>query len=206
MLNPQGRFACVALTRAEKVKWIIRRGAEVLWHSTSEPRQFASIEIPSAGLAPGTYQLEAVTETEARSVLVTLGKGTREERDVTPISFNANLAPARRYAFVGHQWLLRGNVAEARKSLAASLAEGATLDAQIELARVDVVGGRLDEARDRLRRVLAVRPDEFQALSVLAYIETRFQDYTVAAELYRRAIAVEESPALRMALSKLPNQ
>jgi len=39
--------------------------------------------------------------------------------------------------------------------------------------------------------------------SVFAYIETRFRDYAVAAELYR-ALAVQESPVVRAALAKLP--
>jgi Tfp pilus assembly protein PilF len=76
----------------------------------------------------------------------------------------------------------------------------------VELARVDVMAGRLDDARDRVRRVLASQPNDFQALSVLAYIETKFQDYLVAAELYRRALAVQDSPALRVALAKLPKE
>ena len=49
-------------------------------------------------------------------------------------------------------------------------------------------------------------PDSFEALSVFAYIETQFQDYPVAAELYRRALAVQDSAALRSALSNLPGQ
>ena len=99
---------------------------------------------------------------------------------------------------------MRGNLDEARKHLEASLSQGATTDAQVELARVDALAGRLDEARDRVRRVLADRPNDFQGLAVLAYIETKFQDYTVAADLYRRALAVQDSPALRTALAKLP--
>ena len=64
---------------------------------------------------------------------------------------------------------------------------------------------RIDEARERVRRVLAVRPNDFQALAVFAYIETRLQDYGVAADLYRRALAVQDSPALRAALAQLPS-
>jgi hypothetical protein len=54
--------------------------------------------------------------------------------------------------------------------------------------------------------VLTDRPNDFQALAVLAYVETKFQDYPAAAELYRRALAVEDSPALRTALARLPKQ
>jgi tetratricopeptide (TPR) repeat protein len=184
---------------------MIRRGAEVLWRSFSEPHPFAMVELPST-FPPGTYQLEAVTEDDARTIELVVAKENREATDATAISFNANLAPALRLAFIGHQWLLRGKLDEARKSLNASLGKGATAASEVELARVDALAGRLDEARDRVRGVLAVQPDDFQALSVLAYIETRFQDYPVAAELYRRALAVQDSPALRMALAQLPKE
>jgi Tfp pilus assembly protein PilF len=120
------------------------------------------------------------------------------------MSANANLHPALRHAFVAHQWLLRGKVDEARRSLQASLAKGITEEARIELARVDALDGNLDIARDEVKSVLAGQPDNFEALSVFAYIETRFQDYAVAAELYRRALAVQDSPAVRAALAKLP--
>lgn len=108
-----------------------------------------------------------------------------------------------RLAFVGYQWLLRGRFNEARRSLQASLAEGATDDAQIELARVDALTGSLDAARERVQGVLVRNPNSFQALSVFAYIETRLQDYAVAAKLYRRALAIQESPSLRAALAEV---
>jgi tetratricopeptide (TPR) repeat protein len=114
----------------------------------------------------------------------------KDKTDSTPsstmLSFNANLYPALRYTFVGHQWLLRGKLDEARRSLQASLAKGVTEEARIEQARVDALAGDLDAAREEVKSVLAERPDNFEALSVFAYIEIRFQDYRVAAELYRR--------------------
>jgi len=120
------------------------------------------------------------------------------------ISYNANLSPAVRYAAVGHQWLLRGNMTEARRSLQTSLALATTDSARIELARADALDGNLDAARDRVRAILAVQPANFEALSVLAYVEVKLQDYPVAARLYRQAPALQESPALRQALNTLP--
>jgi GWxTD domain-containing protein len=205
-LNPNGKFAAVALSGPAKVTWMLRRGAEVFWKSVSDGHQFVTVELPSTGLAPGTYQLEAVMENDSRSAEYVVGKDNRDDSDAALLSFNANLSPSLRFAFVGHQWLMRGKLDEARRSLDASLSKGATIDSQVELARVDVLAGRLDEARERVRHILANRPDDFQALSVLAYIETKFQDYPVAADLYRRALAVHESPALRIALAQLPKQ
>ncbi len=115
------------------------------------------------------------------------------------MSFNANLSPAQRLAFIGNQWLLRGRFDRAHDALAESLATGDTKDAKIALARLDAMSGSLYAARDRVRGILAAHPNDFEALAVFAYIETKFQDYPVAAELYRRALAVQDSPALRMA-------
>jgi GWxTD domain-containing protein len=205
-LNSTGKFAAVFLPAPEKVTWMLRRGAEVVWRSVSESKSLAIVELPASGIQPGTYQLEAVTAGDARSTACVIAQDAQEKSDITLLSFNANLAPSQRAAFVAHQWLMRGNLDQARKNLELSLSHGSTPDAQVELARVDAFAGQLDAARDRVRRVLAGRPNDFQALAVLAYIETKFQDYAVAAELYRRALAVEDSPALRTALAKLPTQ
>lgn len=205
-LSSTGKFAAVFLPAPEKVTWMLRRGAEVAWRSISEAKPLAIVELPTSGIQPGTYQLEAVTAGEARSTSYTVAKDAPERSDTTLLSFNANLAPSLRAAFVAHQWIMRGNLDQARKNLELSLSKGSTPDAQVELARVEAFSGQLDAARDRVRRVLADRPNDFQALAVLAYIETKFQDYPAAAELYRRALAVEDSPALRTALAKLPTQ
>jgi GWxTD domain-containing protein len=205
-LNPDGRLAMVALPEPGKVTWIVRRGAEVFWKSSSDGRQVATVELPLNSLAPGTYQLEAVAASDSRTIELTVGAGRKAETQdaASLVSFNANLAPSSRFAFVGHQWLLRGNLSQARSSLQSSLAKGVTAEAEVELARADALDGRLDEARERVKRVLAVRPNDFQALAVFAYIETRLQDYGVAADLYRRALAVQDSPTLRAALAQLP--
>jgi GWxTD domain-containing protein len=203
-LKDDGRYAVTALARPGKITWLLRRGGDVVWRSTSEGRETASVELPN--VPPGTYKLEAVGTEDSASAEIVIGATAPGQFKSTVLSFNANLAPARRYAFLGHQWLLRGNPVETRKSLQASLAQGATEEAKIELARLDAVAGNLDAARDQVRSVLAAKPDNFEALSVFAYIETRLQDYTVAAELYRRALAVQDSPAIREALAKLPAQ
>jgi hypothetical protein len=205
-LNHQGKIAAVALPRAEKVTWKIRKGWEVIWKSESDPGVVATVALPVSGLPDGSYELEAAAESGTRTMEFVSGRDAEASQSATVLSFNANLAPAARYLFAAHQWMLRGNLAEARKSLQSSLEKGSTEDAQIEWARLDAFTGNLDSARDRVRRVLSVKPDQFDALSIYAYIETEFQDYAVAAELYRHALAVQDSPALRLALEKLPRQ
>jgi GWxTD domain-containing protein len=203
-LNPDGRFAIVALPHPGKVTWMIRRGGEVLWRSFSEGQQIASVELPSGGIEPGSYKMEALIGESSISTDLVIGKEEGKPSNAKVVSFNANLSPARRFAFVGHQWLLRNRLDEARRSLQASLATAVTDEARIELARADALGGNLDAARDLVESVLKIQPNNFEALTVYAYIEAGFQDYPVAAQLYRRALAVQDSPAVRAALAKLP--
>jgi len=202
-LNRDGPFAVVPLPHPGRVTWMVRHGGEMLWRSYSEGTQIASIQLPSRGIEPGSYKIEALMGDLSTSATLEFGKEDKPSK-ATVVSFNANLPAARRFAFVGHQFLLRGKLYEARRSLEASLAKGLTEEAQIELARADALAGNLDAARDRVKTVLAAQPNSFEALSVFAYIETSFQDYAVAAQLYRRALAIQDSPAIRAALSKLP--
>jgi GWxTD domain-containing protein len=201
--NPEGKFVVVAVPQPGTVNWVIRRGvSEVLWKSASEANQVAVAELPHS-LPPGVYKLEASAGDYVRMADLVL----KEKNDSTPegtvLSFNANLYPALRYASIGHQWLLRGKIEQARVSLQASLDSSPTKEAEVEVARVDALEGHYDEARDRLQHVLAIQPNYFDALSVLAYVEAQLQDYPVAADLYKKALAVQDSPALRLALSKL---
>jgi hypothetical protein len=202
--NPAGMLAVVTVPRPGRVTWVIRSGAQAVWKSVTEAAQAAIVELPSRGLRPGAYRLEAVTDDDFQSMELTIGSAPPPLLMGTLVSFNANLAPSSRLVLLGHQWLLRDNLPDARQSIEASISHASTPEAQIELARFDALEGRLDAGRDRVRAVLNNAPNNFDALSVLAYIEARFQDYPAAADLYRRALAVEDSPALRLALAKLP--
>jgi tetratricopeptide (TPR) repeat protein len=186
------------------VTWVVRSGAQAVWKAVTEAAQAAIVELPSRGLRPGTYRLEAASDAGFQSIELTIGSGPPPPLAGTLISFNANLAPSSRLVLLGHQWLLREKLPKARQCIEASLSHASTPEAQIELARIDALEGRLDAGRDHVRKVLNSEPNNFDALSVLAYIEARFQDYPAAADLYRRALAVEDSPALRLALAKLP--
>jgi hypothetical protein len=203
-LNPEGRLALVSVPQPGRVTWIVRQGVGVVWRAGSEAEGIATIELPR--LAPGVYRLEATTDNDSRASDLIVPSSPVAVLKTTAVSFNANLAPARRLAFLGHQWLLRDDFNRARQCLNASLEKGDTREARIELARAEALSGDLDAARDRVRGILKQNAKDFEALSVFAYIETKFQDYPVAAELYRQALAVQDSAALRMALAKLPTQ
>jgi GWxTD domain-containing protein len=205
--NPAGKFAIIAVRHPGKVNWTLRKNWEIVWKSTSDANQIAILEPPTTGFEPGTYKLEASFENETRIIDYVINNDSdKAPPSGTILSFNANLAPALRLASIGHQWLLRGNFDQALSSLQASLAAGPTREANIEMARLDAAAGRYDDSRNRLRRILASQPNDFDALSVLAFVEASLQDYPVAAELYRRALAIQDSPAIRLALSKLPQK
>jgi GWxTD domain-containing protein len=205
-LNPEGKFAAISLPQPGTVTWVIRKGiSNVLWKSTFEANQAAMVELPRS-LPPGVYKLEASVANDVRFADLIVREKSDSSPGATLLSFNANLYPALRHASVGHQWMLRGKLDQARASLQSSLESVPTKEAEVEIARVDALQGHYDEARDRLQRVLAAQPKYFDALSVLAYVEAQLQDYPVAAELYKRALAVQDSPALRLALSKLPKK
>ena len=57
---------------------------------------------------------------------------------------------------------------------------------------------------EKLRPIVDAQPNNFEALSALAYVEAMLQDFPVAAVLYRRALALEDSAVLRLALAQLP--
>jgi GWxTD domain-containing protein len=204
-MTSEGKLAMVVLPHPGKVNWILRQGMQIVWRSSSEGRQIATIELPATGFAGGTYKLEAAFDDDTRSIDYVLGKDPHPS-GATILSFNANLAPALRLASVGRQWLLRGRVDAARQSLEASLNAGPTREAKIEMARLEASTGQYDAARNRLNPILSADPKDFEALSVMAFVEASLQDYPVAAELYRRALAVQDSLELRMALAKLPTQ
>jgi GWxTD domain-containing protein len=199
-----GRYAFVTLPRPGEVRWSIRQKGVVVWRQTTSGKDAAVLTLPFDRLRPGRYRLDADTEDDSKSIDLDLG-ATDDER-VSPLllSYNANLAPAAREAQIGHEWLLRGRVTEARQHIESALASVPIRQAQIDLARIDVMAGHWDEARTRIRSILADDPQNFEALCVLAFIETGLQDYTVAAQLYQRALAIENSPTIRMALAKLP--
>jgi tetratricopeptide (TPR) repeat protein len=121
------------------------------------------------------------------------------------ISYNANLSPAFRYTLIGEQQVLRGQVQEARRIFEKALNLTPFERAEIDLARVEALTGGWDEARARLRPILAAEPGNFDALCVLAYIEGKLQDFEIAAALSHRALAVHDSSAVRLALSQLHN-
>jgi GWxTD domain-containing protein len=202
----EGKLAVVALPEPGEVTWIIRRNIEIVWRQTTHAGDVAVLILPFDTLEPGKYELEATSNGETRRVEFVSKKTEPDTPSPALVSFNANLSAASRYALIGHELMLRGKMDDALHNLNESLKRAPLREAQVDRARIDAFSGRWDQARERLRPILAADPHQFDALCVYAYIEAKLQDYEVAADYYRRALAVQDSPAVRLALSQLPKQ
>jgi hypothetical protein len=200
--STDGSFAIVTLPEPGEVGWTIRRGIEIVWREKSHGENAAVLKLPDT-LDPGKYELEATANGETRRVAFVSRKISADTFSPALVSFNANLTPASRYALIGHEFLLRGEIDDALRSLNESLQRAPLTEAQVDRARIDALSGRWDQARERLRPILASDPNQFDALCVYAYVEAKLQDYEVAADYYRRALAVQDSPAVRLALAQL---
>ena len=204
--NPDGKFAVLALPDPGEVAWTIRRGIEIVWREKTRGENVAVLRLPSDTLEPGKYELEAAANGGTRRLGFVSRKTAMDTPSPALVSFNANLSAAARYALIGHQQLLRGKMDDALRNLNESLKRAPVKEVQVDRARIDALSGRWDQARELLRPILAADPKQFDALCVFAYIEAKLQDYEVAADYYRRALAVQDSPAVRLALSALPKQ
>lgn len=200
-----GDFVIWPLARPGEVSWSVRRGFEIIWKSKTQAGEVAVLPLPKASLPPGKYQLEASSGGAAKYLEFENAAPAQSRNSGVLVSYNANLAPALRYTSIGEQRVLRGQLREARGALEKALEAAPVERAQIDLARVEALSGGWDEARARLRPILDSEPRNFDALCVLAYVETKLQDLDVAAELYRRALEVQDSPTVRMALADLHN-
>jgi GWxTD domain-containing protein len=199
-----GNFAVVALPDSGEVSWTVRRGLDIVWRAKSHANSVAILPLAFDGLTPGKYDVEASFRGRSSSTAFFL-KGVSADVGASPklVSYNANLSPASREAFIGHGYLLRGRMTDALFHLNRALGRTTLPEAQVDLARIDAMSGRWDEARARLKPLLSADPNRFDALCVFAYVEAQLQDYEVAAEYYRRALSIHDSPALRIALAQL---
>ena len=202
--DANGRFVLVVLRHPGEVRWSFRQNGAVVWRQITQGKEAAVLPLPLDRLRPGHYRVDAEMDDDARSFDLDLSSSADERTGPYLLSFNANLSAAARQAQIGHELLLCGLIGDARAHLEASINTAPTEQARVDLARIDAISERWDNARDRVRDVLAQNPKNFEALCVYAFVEAGLQDYVAATRLYQRALAIEDSPAIRLALSKLP--
>ena len=180
--------------------WRLRRGLETVWIARSEGEGMATHAIGDVSVAPGAYTLEVTANDETRSAAVQVG-GDRPS--AVTVSYNANLTAAERDRSLGHQYLSRGNAAEARRWLEQSWKAQPSDATKVELCRIAALTGQYDSARAELKQILDRDANNFEALTTLAYVEAQLQDDAVAEGLYRRALEIRPSPAVAKALESL---
>ena len=185
--------ALLQVGSGETVKWRLHQNARTVWTGLSK----GPIAVVRPEAPPGVYQLEASTGREVRECRFVIGAA---DSRLPVISYNANLGPASRAQSLGRQWLARGHLLEARSWLERSRSFMRSDSVSIDLARLSAMAGDLDGPRQTLLEILARKPDQFEALTVLGFIEAQLQDYAVAAKYYSRAMAIRPSPALEKAL------
>jgi hypothetical protein len=198
--SPNGNIAAIQLAKAGRVVWRLRRGLETIWIARSEGEGMTTHAIGDVTVAPGAYTLEVAANDETRSMPAQVGG---ERPSAVTVSYNANLTAAERDRSLGHQYLSRGNAAEARRWLERSWTEQPSDATKIELCRIAALTGQYDSARAELKQILDRDANNFEALTTLAYVEVQLQDNAVAAGLYRRAREIRPSPAVAKALESL---
>jgi tetratricopeptide (TPR) repeat protein len=115
-----------------------------------------------------------------------------------------NVADGDDWTAIGKQYLKTGDAARAGACFAKALKLRRSPEALLGAARVAFARQQLDAARDLLWEALSLRPDHFEALVTLAGVTAEFQDYPLARQMYERAVAIRDHPALRQALQQLP--
>jgi GWxTD domain-containing protein len=195
----EGPVAFVQLTHRQTVKWRLRQNANVVAAAETEPLP-GNFAMFAFNAPAGRYTLELRAGDDIREREVQLGTDTPP---LPTVSYNANLSPALRARSLGRQWLARGNLVEARTWLERARSIQPSDAVTIDLCRVSAMAGDLDSPRPALTQVLDRDPDNFEALTILGYIEAQLQDYTVAASYYKKALAIRNSPTVAEALAQL---
>jgi hypothetical protein len=198
--SANGNIAIVQLAQPGRVTWRLRRGLETVWIARGEGHGSVVHSIGDASIAPGAYTLEVTADGVTQSGAVQVG-GPRPS--ALTVSYNANLSAAERHRTLGHQYMARGNSAEARVWLERSWREQPTDATRIEILRLSVLAGQYDSARADLTGILEHDPENFEALTTLAYIEVQLQDNEIAERLYARALRIHDSPVVAKALAGL---
>ncbi|MGJ5815712.1 GWxTD domain-containing protein [Paludibaculum fermentans] len=199
--SPEPRQAMLQFSTPGRVQWRITRGVEVLSVASSETDAagFAQYTLP-AHRPPGPLNLQARSGTEIVEVKLPAPEPERLDSRVI-ISHNANLGPAAALLSIGRQFLLNGNRAQARLCFNRALSQARNADTLTALGRLEALEGRLDQARALLHEALALDPRHFDALTTMGFVETEFQDYSVAAAYLERALQMRHTAALEQALS-----
>ncbi|WP_321472474.1 GWxTD domain-containing protein [uncultured Paludibaculum sp.] len=200
---PTPRVAMIQSSAPGRVQWRLARGVEVLSVATTEADAsgFASYNLPTQ-LPAGTVSLQARVNGEVVEIRLPITKAEGADRRIL-VSHNANLGPAAALLSIGRQFLLNANHQQARLCFTRALTQIRNADTLSALGRLEAMDGHLDQGRSMLEEALGLDARHFDALTAMAFVESEYQDYAVAAEYLERALQVRRMPALEQALSDL---
>lgn len=147
-------------------------------------------------LLPGRYTLRVTVD----------GTTTPHALTVFPRPAGSNVAAVshegdKPWLSIGRQFLLRGQTDAAWRALQKAWGAAPTRETAVLLAQCELRQGQLDAARDRLQAVLKDHPDDVEALVAMGSVLAEFQDYTVSASYYRRALHLRRTPVVERALA-----
>ncbi|HEY7615300.1 MAG TPA: tetratricopeptide repeat protein [Terriglobales bacterium] len=101
--------------------------------------------------------------------------------------------------FLGQLLAQSGDRPEARKAFhAAKAANPGFTISDVALAQLDILDGKLDEARARLSTLISSNPAEVRARLLLGNLEQRASNYTEAVEQYRKAVELDDQNFLAL--------
>ncbi|MBN9658869.1 MAG: GWxTD domain-containing protein [Acidobacteria bacterium] len=195
------RLALLQFAKPGRVQWRIIRRVEVLSVASTETDAtgFAAYTLPGQ-LPAGPLTLQARSGSESIDLMLPTPRSERTDTRVL-ISHNANLGPSAALLSIGRQFLLNGNRPQARLCFTRALGQSRNAEALTALGRLEALDAHLDQARALLQEALALDPRHFEALLAMGFVESEFQDYTVAAGYLERALQVRRTPAVEEALS-----
>jgi GWxTD domain-containing protein len=202
-----GAAVIVQLDRPQLLRWRLTRGQAVVWTAQTRaedtlPGGFLVKQFEPGTLPAGDYTLEVSGPGLDRSVPVQIGE-TNPSRISTIVSYNANLSEEARSNGLGRQFLRRHEIRSARACFERAARAGSSDETRVNLARVKALEGDFDNSRQILQDVLTHSPENFEALATMGYIEAKLQDYAIAADFYRRALAIQQSPVISQAIAEL---
>ena len=148
-------------------------------------------------LLPGEYTVLVEVDGFRTGYVLNVAKTSPKDPSVQP------LFPGADWVGIGRQYLLAQDLPRARTCFKRALDAGRSVDALVGSARLTA---NLDQARELLLEALNIQPNHFESLVTLAGLTAELQDYPLAAEYYRRALAIRKLPLLEEALQRLPHR
>lgn len=199
------RQAALVVSGPMPVRWkLVKNGRAISsWTTSAEDVHGGALAVtalPDAAGADDGLSIEAEAAGEYRSAAWDRGSSSQP----TTISYNADLTQQYQQNLIGLQHLAAGRLEEGKAAFhrAMGVPSYAATRAKVNLSRVLMEEGEMDDARKLLIEALQQAPEDVTTLTLLGLLEERAGNRTLSAQYYRRALAILPSPSLRAALQQ----